>query len=33
MIGIRLWGTEGPSEGLGASGLEGLEPNPYPIPF
>jgi len=29
MIGIRLWGTEGPSKGLGASGKKGLEPNHY----
>jgi len=27
MTGVRLWGTEGPSKGIGAWGPKGLEPN------
>jgi len=27
LLGVRLWGTEGPSKGLGALELKGLEPN------
>jgi hypothetical protein len=28
-LGIRSWGTQGLSKGLGASGSKGLEPNYY----
>jgi hypothetical protein len=28
---MRLWGTVGPSKGLGASGTKGLEPNHHSL--
>jgi len=32
-LGIRLWGTLGPSGGLGASGSKGLEPSYSHAPY
>jgi len=32
-LGIRVWGTQGVFEGLGASRPKGLEPTHYSVPF